>query len=192
MKLKIKFRESKERGEWSRHEKTAVTVWNRVSLILALIFIVCAAIGFRTSRIDLGDPVAESFVLWFLFCCAYPVLGLLGLAASLFGFADSAFMHFLTRDHQVIGLAIVNGATLIALYLAGRFLIFRYAGAATLRIVANFLIILSGWGFFQLALYTILVVWSTAGFLPMEPVLREDEPDRVILVSPEETAETAD
>lgn len=176
MKLKIKYRHAKDRGEWSRKEKTTLDLWNRICLALALIMGVCTLVGYGSARIiDLGQPNPEGFVVWFMLCCAYPVLSLLGLINSILGSQDSTLMRFLVQEHQLLGLALINGSTLLLLWLGGRFAALRWLGALPLRVAAHFLMIIAGWGLFQLFLFGASAIWQSGGFQPLHANWRRIE-----------------
>ena len=163
MKLNITYRRGGESGEWSSEESEAVSRWNRAALALLVVFVLAALIAASGESLSFEAGNARGFVGWFLFCCAYPLLGLCGLANTLLGTADSSLMEAMHR-HPVAGLLILNVLTYGAIWLAGRLAGPRWLGAAKLRIAANFLLILVCWGLFQLLLFGTATIWERGGF----------------------------
>ncbi len=180
--MRIRYRKGAESGDWSREEGAAIRRWNRICAALAVVFALAALVGGRAEVLELGQADPNGFALWFLLCCAYPVLGVLGVVNLLFGVQNSAFMRFLTQEHQVLGLFLLNWATLVILWGLGRWRGLRWLGAEKLRVAANFMGILLGWGVLQLLFFGVSSVWSSGGFQPLHGHLREEEPDRVIVV----------
>ena len=180
--MKIRYRKGAESGDWSREEGAAIRRWNRICMALAVVFALAALVGSRAEALELGQPDPNGFALWFLLCCAYPVLGVLGLVNLLVGVQDSAWMRFLTQDHQILGLFLLNWVTLAILWGVGRWRGLRWLGAEKLRVAANFVGILLGWGILQLLFFGVSSIWNSGGFQPLHSHLRTEEPDKVIVV----------
>ncbi len=191
MKNKIKFHQGSESGDWSREDSAAIRYWNRILLLLGIVIAIASIVSLRAPQLELGSPLPEGFVLWFMLCMAYPVLGLLGLINMLFGTQDSTIMRFFTHDHQILTLVVIDLLTTLVIWALGRYWALRKLGAVKLRIGGNFLLILGGWGIFQLLLFGISSVWQGGGFQPLHGHLKQEEPEKVILVEKDTVPPTA-
>ena len=123
-----------------------------------------ALIAYRAAPPDLSSHAPGGFVLWFLTCCAYPMLGIVGVINWIFGTQDGALMRFLTVEHPVFGLWILDFVTVLAVWGIGRLCALRRETVPSLRIAGNFLLILIGWGVFQMMLFGIASVREFGGF----------------------------
>lgn len=184
MKLKINFHEGPDTGDWSREDLASLRFWNRVIAALAVVVLLASAVSIHAPMLELGEPVPGGFALWFLLCLAYPVLGLLGLVNMILGTGDSELMRFLVRDHQVMTVVAIDFLTVFGVWATGRFWLIHRFGGRKLRIAANFVAIMTGWGIFQLLAFGILSTWHIGGFEPLHRNMKHEEPERVIVVNP--------
>ncbi len=162
MKMQIKYHKPAEYGDLGGEEWAALRYWHKICIILAVVIALAGYLGLR-AEMDLSVANEEGFAHWFLICCAYPVLSILGLINLVFSTHDSAIMQFITREHQVWGVLIIDIATLVVIWATGRWIGIRVLGAEKLRIVANFLAIIAAWGILQLSLLGIITIWDDGG-----------------------------
>ncbi len=182
MKMQIKYHKVAEYGDFGKEELEAISFWHKICAALAAVLFLSLLVGMRTRNIELGESSPAGFAHWFLLCCAYPVLEIAGLVNMLAGVQDNWFMQFVTGDNQVMGVFCIDIVTLAVIWALGRWLGIRAIGAEKLRVVANFLAIILGWGVFQLMLFGIVTVWHGGGFTPLHNNLREEDPEKVIVV----------
>ena len=136
---------------------------------------------------ELGMPYAHGFALWFLLLLSYIPLEVVGLFNWLFGIQDNAFMRFLVQDHQALGMGLFNLVMLAIVWGVVRFWLGRRYGYSFFRTTGTFLLILLGWGCFQLFCFAAVTVWGNSGFSPLHQHLRRPaEPEKVILVDQKE------
>lgn len=152
MKLNITYRKGGESGEWNSEENEAVSRWNRITLILLVVFAVAAGAGHSAGDLTFEAGHAGGFANWFLYCSAAPVLWIGGLISLFFDFADCRLLQLFHR-HPFAGLLAVNIFTYGLIWLLGRIFGLRLLGMNKLRIASNFLLLLACWGIFQLLLF---------------------------------------
>lgn len=164
MKLKVRYLSGGEADEWTSADSQTLRRWDVIALALAGMISLSALIAYRTAPPDLASHAPGGFVLWFLTCCAYPMLGIVGVVNWIFGTQDGALMRFLTVEHPVFGLWILDFVTVLAVWGIGRLCALRRETVPSLRIAGNFLLILIGWGVFQMMLFGIASVREFGGF----------------------------
>ncbi len=183
--MKIKYHKTAEVGDLDREELAAVGFWHRICALLGIVIALAAAVGYYGGgpEMELGSSAPAGFACWFLLCCAYPVLGVLGLVNMFFGTHDTEFMRYVTQENQVAGVFLIDIVSLAVIWLAGRWAGIRAIGAEKLRIAANFLAILAGWGILQLLLFGAVTIWGKGGFDPLHRNLNSVRPEKVTAVS---------
>lgn len=145
--------------------------WDQFSLLLAGCVALAAALG-RHHALELGTPSIYGFLHWFLLCLAYPALELVGLMNLVLGIPDNPMTrYFLSRE--VLALALVDLATLAAVWALFRFYLGRRFGVQCLRVAGNFLLIVLCWGGLQLSLFLGGYLWSNGGFSQFHENLEE-------------------
>ena len=176
--MKIRYLRGGEADEWTSAEAQTLRRWDIIALALAGLIAALALIAARTAPADLSGHAPGGFVLWFLLCCAYPMLGIAGVVNWMLGTQDCALMQFLTVSHPVLGLWIFDTATVLAVWGIGRLCALRREAVPTLRIAGNFLLILIGWGVFQLLLFGIASVRQYG--LPPAPQAAAQSADKAV------------
>lgn len=157
-----------------------------ISAGLAVVIILATAVS-AGRPYELGMPYAHGFALWFLLLLSYIPLEVVGLFNWLFGIQDNAFMRFLVQDHQALGMGLFNLVMLAIVWGVVRFWLGRRYGYSFFRTTGTFLLILLGWGCFQLFCFAAVTVWGNSGFSPLHQHLRRPaEPEKVILVDQKE------
>lgn len=164
MKLKVRYLSGGEADEWTSAETQILRRWDVISLALAGLISLLAVIASRTAPPDLAGHAPGGFVLWFLLCCSYPMLGIVGVANWVLGTQECALMRFLTAEHPVFGLWVFDFVGVFAIWGIGRLCALRRRSVPSLRIAGNFLLILIGWGVFQTLLFGIASVREFGGF----------------------------
>ncbi len=155
MKLKVKYLRGGEADEWTSAESIVLRRWDIIALGLAGLFSLAALIAWRTAPAVLNAPDASGFVLWFLLCCAYPMLGITGLIGWVAGESFMQGFHTFSAAHPVTTLWALDLLTVAAIWGIGRLCALRRQAVPAIRIAGNFLLILIGWGVFQLMLFGI-------------------------------------
>ncbi len=172
MKLKIKYLRGGEADEWTSNEEHILHRWDMIALILAGLITLTALIVSRTGHAPLSGSEPAGFVIWFLTCCSYPMLGVIGIVNWIMGAPESRVIRFLTLDHPAPGLWILDFLTVLVIWGCGRLCGLRRDVVPRLKIAGNFLLILIGWGVFQLLLFGIGAVWQNGGVsLPAPPAV---------------------
>ena len=155
MKLKVKYLRGGEADEWTSAESIVLRRWDFIALGLAGLFSLAALIAWRTAPAVLNAPDSSGFVLWFLLCCAYPMLGITGLIGWVAGENFMQGFHTFSAEYPVATLWVLDMLTVTAIWGIGRLCALRRQAVPGIRIAGNFLLILIGWGVFQIALFGI-------------------------------------
>ena len=164
MKLKVRYLSGGEADEWSSAESQTLRRWDVIALVMAGMISLTALIAYRAAPPDLSSHAPGGFVLWFLTCCAYPMLGIVGVINWIFGTQGCALMCYLTAEHPVFGLWLFDTVSVLAVWGIGRLCALRRETVPSLRIAGNFLLILIGWGVLQMMLFGIASVREFGGF----------------------------
>lgn len=153
MKLKVKYLRGGEADEWTSAESIVLRRWDFTALGLAGLFSLAALIAWKTAPAVLNAPDSGGFVLWFLLCCAYPMLGLAGLIGWVAGASFMQGFHEISAAHPVLMLWSMDFLSVLVIWGIGRLCAFRRESVPALRVAGNFLLIVIGWGVFQLMLF---------------------------------------
>lgn len=161
--MKINYRRGTESGGVSWEEGAAARRWNRVCAALVVVFVLAASAGAGSGTgMDFGSPDPAGFALWFLYCCACPMLWLLELLRRVSGVQNSETLRLLA-EHQVLGCLVLDLLSVSLLWILLRWRGLRWLGADRMRVAANFMGILLGWGVLQLLCWGVAAVWTGGG-----------------------------
>lgn len=155
MKLKVKYLRGGEADEWTSTESIVLRRWDFIALGLAGLISLTALIAWRTAPAALNTPDAGGFVLWFLLCCAYPMLGFAGILGILAGHGFAEGFDALAAAYPIGTLWALDLLTVLLIWGIGRLCALRRQAVPGIRIAGNFLLIVIGWGIFQMALFGI-------------------------------------
>ena len=158
MKLKVKYLRGGEADEWTSAESIVLRRWDFIALGLAGLFSLAALIVWRTAPAALNVPDVSGFVLWFLLCCAYPMLGITGIIGWVAGEDFMQGFHTVSAAHPVTVLWAMDLLSVAVIWGIGRLCALRRQAVPGLRVAGNFMLILIGWGVFQLMLFGIAQV----------------------------------
>ena len=158
MKLKVKYLRGGEADEWTSAESIVLRRWDFIALGVAGLFTLAALIAGQTVPAVLNAPDAGGFVLWFLLCCADPMLGITGMIGWVAGENFMQGFHSASAAHPVAILWVMDLLAITVIWGIGRLCALRRQAVPGLRVAGNFLLILIGWGVFQLMLFGIAQV----------------------------------
>lgn len=164
-----------------RH-KRLLQAFSLSCLALAGLFLLATLVCLRQNY-ELGENNPHGFALWFLLLCAYLPLELVGLCTWLTGTADSTLIRLVVNHHQALSLGLINMFTTLVFWAAIRFWGARKFGLPLLEAMYHIVLILCGWGCFQLLCLGLCLTWSKGGLSPLhEHLNRPEEPLRVNIV----------
>lgn len=162
--------------------KRLLQAFSLSSLTLAGLFLLATLVCHRQSY-ELGENNPYGFALWFLLLCAYVPLELIGLFTWLTGNADSALLSLIVNRHQALTLGLINMLATLVVWAVVRFWAARKFGLPLLEAMYNIMLILCGWGCFQLLCLGLNLAWSKGGLSPLhEHLNRPEEPIKVNIV----------
>lgn len=161
MKLKVKYLRGGGADEWTSEESIVLRRWDWTALGLACLISLAALIAWRTAPVSLNTPAPGGFILWFLLCCAYPMLGFAGIIGCVAGEDFVRAFYSLAEARPVLALWGLDLFTVLVVWGIGRLCALRRQAVPTIRIAGHFLLIVIGWGVFQMMLFGIAQVRSS-------------------------------
>lgn len=156
-------------------------------LVLIGLFVAATLICFRHNH-ELGENNPYGFALWFLLFCAYLPLEIIGAIAWLTGSADSALINFMASRYQAISLGTINIIATLLLWATIRFWGARKFNFILLEAIYHIILILCGWGCFQLLCLGLNLAWHKGGFSPLYQHLNHLEQPPKVNLAPEPPA----
>lgn len=153
MKLKVKYFRGGGADEWTSEESIVLRRWDWTALGFACLISLAALIAWRTAPVSLNTPAAGGFILWFLLCCASPMLGFAGIIGCVAGEDFVRSFYGMAEARPILVLWSLDFLTVLVIWGIGRLCALRRQAVPVIRIAGHFLLIVIGWGVFQLMLF---------------------------------------
>ncbi|MDD3155239.1 MAG: hypothetical protein PHS41_10255 [Victivallaceae bacterium] len=173
--------------------RKAIRRWDKLCLGMFIVLVLSILVSVNRPY-DLSSDNVQGFSLWFLLCSAYPGLVVLSFVNFVLGPISANFFQSVMIGREAIFLGSVDLVTLLVLWAVTRFYLSRVISAGAIRVISNFLLILIGWGAFQLGMFTAVFLWRNGGLTNLHREFENTPPaakEKVAVAAPASAAASA-